>query len=288
MAPRFCPFCGQPVVAGGVFCPSCGAAVSGGSPPVGSPGSMAPPLPWAGGAVGPYRTPYPGAAVTTPANPEADRKALSSVSQGALVTLAGFAIGFVLLLVTPVSGLVGTSTAATGVSVTIPTSYLYSIIAASAVGLVITLVGLFLYRRGFQTLAAHDSRFSTPTTLVLVLLVALPILEISVIALLYLLAQALVCSGSSGAVTPACLNSGTLLAVFGLAGVAGIADLIGYIGLLVGIWRLGTRYAEGMFKAGAILLLIPLLNIVGLTLIVVAARSARQKLGRGLPHPTYA
>ncbi len=67
----------------------------------------------------------------------------------------------------------------------------------------------------------------------------------------------------------------------------GIIGLIGYIGVAIGIWRFGVRYGEGKFKAGAILIFFPLLNVVGLVLILIAARSTRAKLANGSPVPIF-
>jgi hypothetical protein len=65
--------------------------------------------------------------------------------------------------------------------------------------------------------------------------------------------------------------------------VVAIVLLIGAIGLLIGIWRLGTRYQEGLLKVAAILLILPVLNIVGFVLILVASRSLRNRIGSGPP-----
>ncbi len=59
--------------------------------------------------------------------------------------------------------------------------------------------------------------------------------------------------------------------------IAAIVLFAGYIGLLVGIWRLGSRYSEWMFKVGAIFLLIPFLNVAGAVFVLIAARESGGK-----------
>ena len=79
--------------------------------------------------------------------------------------------------------------------------------------------------------------------------------------------------------------TGTLAGLILIVGIAAILALVGYIGLLIGLWRLGTRYDSGLFKAGAILAIFPLLNLVGAILILVAAHTARERLNSTPPSP---
>jgi hypothetical protein len=67
------------------------------------------------------------------------------------------------------------------------------------------------------------------------------------------------------------------VALGGVIAVAAIALFVGYIGLLVGIWRLGTRYGEWMFKVGALFLIFPFLNVAGTIFILIAARESGGK-----------
>jgi hypothetical protein len=203
------------------------------------------------------------------------------VSKAALISLFVSVVGFAVLSVTPVTAFAGTSKGVQSSPVDFSLMTFYTILAVSLVGLVLTLLELYFYRQGFRTLSLHDPRFSTPSTSVLVLLVSLVIVAGGAMWALYLLYQAVQCSGVGHSLTLSCIEAGGILNVLGLVAIAGISALVGYLGLLLGIWRMGNRYHDGLFKAGAILLIIPLLNFVGLILIIVAARSARAKLGPG-------
>jgi Protein of unknown function (DUF973) len=149
------------------------------------------------------------------------------------------------------------------------------------------LVVLFCWG-AFRTLARFDPRFSTPAKLTLVLAIA----DVLVIAVLYpLLSQlnsAFSCIGTTTNETLAaqCISP-TLANLILLLLLIAVLAVVGYIGLLVGIWRLGTRYENGLFKAGAILLLIPLLNFVGAVLVLVAAHTVREQFDRAPPPSAY-
>ena len=287
MATRFCSHCGSPVVPTATFCASCGAPVGGTAPPPGPPGTP-PPVTFA--VPSPY-TPYPAypsayPMAAAPSFGEVDRVALSSVSLAAILGLVGAVLGFLTLLVAPVSSIVSTSTSGSGTSVSLNLSGLYLLVVVAGIGLVLTILELWFYRQAFRALAPGDRRFATPATLVLVALVALVIVILAAIGLVDLVYQAILCSGSGNPITSTCINVGNILGLAAVVGIGAIILLVGFIGLLIGIWRLGTRYGEGMFKVGAILLIFPVLNFVGLILILLAARSARGKFeGTAMPLP---
>jgi Protein of unknown function (DUF973) len=235
----------------------------------------------------PYPPAYMPAGTPTPATRDADDRALSSVSLAAILLLVGTVVTFVVLFATPFSRLAGASTSVNGSTAALSLSGIYLIAALSAVSLIFTVIELLLFRQAFRMLAGHDARFSTPASLVLVLLVAVIFAVVGLVGLLYSLYEAILCSGSGATITSACVNAGNFLLLLAVIAVAAIAAIVGYIGLLLGIWRLGARFNESMFKVGAILQIIPLLNLVGVILILVAARSAREKLRGGPTAPAF-
>jgi hypothetical protein len=48
--------------------------------------------------------------------------------------------------------------------------------------------------------------------------------------------------------------------------------------VILGLWRVGTRYDETIIKLGGIFSIIPILNIAAPVLVLVGAHSARNKL----------
>lgn len=288
MAARFCPFCGQPVVANATFCSSCGASLGGALPSASPPGTVSPPLAYPGPTpYAPYAGTYLPTARPTPTSTVTDQSALSRVTWAALLGLVGALLSFVELFFTRASSFVAVSGGGSNASFSLDLSALYLAVALGGVGVFFALVELGLLRVAFRTLASHDGRFSTPSKLVLLAIVALILLVVIGFAILAVLYAAIACAGTGHPITTACINLGNLLGLLALFVIVGIVLLVGYIGLLIGIWRLGTRYDEAMFKVGGILLIFPVLNIVALILILVAARSAREKLGRPSFPPTF-
>ena len=274
---RFCSFCGQPLVPGGVFCSGCGASVVGSVAP-GSPGIPPSSVPW----VTPIlqnQPPPPLASGGSYDTRASDLSALSHVSIAAILSLAGAVVGLVALLGTRATQLFTVTSNASGNSTfTANQSNLSMFVLVVAVGVVLTFLELIFFRLAFVDLGHSDPRFSTPATLVLLILVALPILLLALFGLVSVLEQAISCAGSGNPITSACLGVGTLLAIVAVMGITGIIIFVGYIGLLIGIWRLGSRYSSDGFKVGAVLLIFPVLSVVGVILILVSARKARAKI----------
>jgi hypothetical protein len=284
----FCPNCGKPVVAGAAFCPSCGAAL----PPANAlqPGAAgAAPL-TAGGV--PPTSAYPrGFAATTRPTPDTratDLAALSDVTIAAVLALVEAVIGVVgyLAFRSTVTYTIGSTGSITGV--TISTFDLYvsgaSFLAAFALGI----AALFFYRGAFHTLAPTDARFSTPSKLTLLAIIAIVIIILCLIGLVVLIFQAISCAGAGNTITSSCLDVGAIAGLALLLVLFAIVWFVGFIGLMIGVWRLGTRYDQGLFKVGAILLIIPFLSFVGAILILVAARSAHGAVSAGGgPAPSF-
>ncbi len=282
MATRFCAFCGQPVALNARFCASCGAAVGGTAPPTSSSGAPPPYLAAGPAAYSPYRPSYTGMPGSTVASRGGDRLALSNVALAAILGLVGVVLSYIELFVTPITAsFTGATTTSSGGSFSLDLTALYTLVALAGAGVVLTLLELWLYRQAFRTLSHDDPTFRTPANLTLLALVALLVIVVVAVALLAVIYQAVVCAGPGNTVYASCINEGAVLGLVLLLGAVAIVFLVGYIGLLIGVWRLGTRYGETMFKVGAVLLIIPLLNVVALILILLAARSARERLRAG-------
>ncbi len=212
-------------------------------------------------------------------NRASDLTALSHVIIAAILNLAGVVIGLVALFGTSASQLFTVTTNSSGTATfSANQSNLSVFIVVVAVAVILTFLELIFFRLAFVDLGQFDSRFSTPGTLVLLILVALPILLLALFGLVYALEQAITCAGSGNPITSACLNVGTLLGIVAVMGITAIIILVGYIGLLIGIWRLGSRYSSDGFKVGAVLLIFPVLSVAGAILILVSARNARARI----------
>jgi len=257
----------------------CGVPVATGREPfIPDPGAPPP------GVIWPQQRP------TSPATPDifsafgnVSRPALSDVSLAAILGLLGVVVSIALLLVTPVVSLTGVTTVSSGTSVSLNLTGLLLLGGVGGSGVALTLLELWFFRRAFRRLARKNREFSTPATLTLVAMLGLVIMIVALIGLVWVLYESILCAGSGNAITLTCLNTGTILGLVAVLGVLVIVVLVGYVGLLIGVWRLGTRFEDGKFKAGAVLLIFPYLSVAGLVLILIAARSAAGKLA--VPRP---
>ena len=206
-------------------------------------------------------------------------------------------VGSVLLLVASVVGVVvtlggrlgldtiTTNSSGSGVGIQFSGVFVALVIATALVELIVI---VFTWR-AFQKLATFDSRFSTPAKLSLLLAIAVALVTVIIYPLLIQLNDSLTCiqnaqNSSNTTALSGCISSteGLLIAVLF---IAAIMALVGYIGLLIGLWRLGTRYNNSLFKVGAIFAIFPILNLVGAILILVAAYSVREGLQRAPAAP---
>lgn len=241
-------------------------------PPVGPPYSTAPPA---------YARPGPAepafGAVASAAR-HADETALSNVTWAAILALVGAGVSLLVLL--ELHSLSFPSFWPTRMP-RAPAPHLPDpsyVVAVLAVSVVASLLELAFYHRAFRALAPHDARFASTAKMVVWAAVGLVVVAVAAGLLLGQIYRLIQCAGAGNSIPAGCLDLGALLGLIGLVGIGGIVALIGYIGLLIGIWRLGDRYGQEMFQAGAVLLIFPLLSVVGVLLILVAARSARGTL----------
>jgi hypothetical protein len=198
------------------------------------------------------------------------------------VGIIGFVLSLAVSAATPAFSYVGQ--AASGSSGSANGTELAVLAVLLVASIALALVELWLYREAFRELSPYDAGFSTPRTLALLAIIGLALLVVGFAGLFAVIDQAINCAGGSS-ISSSCINLGEVLGLLGLIGVSAIIALVGFIGVLIGIWRLGTRYNEGLFKAGAILLIF--IGFVGAILILIAARSVRSRLSTIPTHPTF-
>ncbi len=277
MAALFCSYCGKPLPPTGTFCPSCGAAIPGRAPAPSALGGMPGSAPATYGMPGYSPAAYPGGPPgPTPATRTEDLRSLSTVEWAAIVGLLGAVVGLVIELFGRIAGLVYFTTTPAGRSLSLPSPWLWALLLGFEG--VIALVEIYLWRGAFRGLSRVDPRFSTPSTLALVALMGTVLAVVGLAVFLDALYLTVRCDGVGNPITLACLPTAQFFGGLALFGIGGLAALIGFIGILIGIWRLGTRYGEGVFKASAVLLIFPILNLVGAILILISARSKRHQV----------
>jgi len=276
---QYCAFCGNPLPAVGTYCPSCGAARPGATTaaPLPGPGPGIPsgfaPGPAYGAASSAVTQPGPSAATRV-----TDARALSLVTWAAVLSLLGSLVGIAVASATNLGGLIAVTSTTSGTSVSLPSPWVWVALLVSDAAFALT--EILLFRRAFRELSGVDRRFSTPATLALLAFVGAALALVGGGLLLDALYQAVNCAGSGNPISSSCLLTGTFWGGTALIGLGAVVAVIGYIGILLGIWRLGTRYGDALFKVGAILLIFPVLNIIAAALILIGARADRRQVER--------
>ena len=224
-------------------------------------------------------------AVQVPNSREADLKGLSQVWVAALISILGSALGVAVPLALSSTGYFRVSIPAAGSALAFGQTAVYVVLGVALVGLAISIFSFYYYREGFLAFRTVDPRFSSSPTWALLVIIGLVLICLAFVAILAAFAQLIACTGTSTTIPASCLNVLAVLGGVGLLFVGVIVLLIGYIGTLVAIWRLGDRFGDSLFKVGAVLLIIPFLSIVGQILVLVAASGARSKVQQA---PGYA
>lgn len=119
---------------------------------------------------------------------------------------------------------------------------------------------IFVLRSAFRILSRIDRMFHTPASLVTVLIIGFVVIFPALIIII-----------AAGTAAPAALSTGMLIVV-GFMMIVGLVLLVlGVIGLLIGLWRIGTRYNDSLYKIAAIFYIIPFLGVVSSILIYAAS-----------------
>jgi hypothetical protein len=218
---------------------------------------------------------YPGPPVPTPATREVDRAALTNVLLASVLALVGGAVGIVVLFGAGAFSLYSVWVMNAGSTIAFGALFVVVVLVSGAVEIAVIL----LLRTAFHGLKSVDARFSTPSTLTLMLVVGFILILVSLYPLLLGVGSQLDClANAKNTLAGSCPPGGYFLAAIALIGIGGLIAFIGFIGMLLGIWRLGSRYNNDLFKVGAILLIIPVLSVVGAILVLVASSSERDRV----------
>jgi len=213
---------------------------------------------------------------------------VSRVKWGALLGILGLvlAVGGVLVVLLDV-GLGITNTSDAGYVSLLKTILLAVILVV--IGVLLALLSFVLYTAGFAALRRSDRRFSTPMVLCVIGLIGLALIGGFVVSYAGGIDSALGCPSSNST----CQNNATSIGhgVVVLAYVGGLLGFIGLIGLILGLYRFGSRYQSSIAKVGAILYIIPFLSVIAPILVFIGAIQVQKKLRQpatgssGIPPP---
>jgi hypothetical protein len=219
-------------------------------------------------------------------NPEVDSRGLAKLKLGALMSIVGL-----ILTMIPAYFLAGSLLAITslvGSSSSSSTSTLAGISAGTFAGMgiaviagaILFLISIIEYRHAFGILKESNPSLTSPYSLMKWIYIGL-ILEVILIPLSLIVILITISSSASSSSSGSFVGT---IAVIGLIGfislIAGIMSLVGYIGMIMGLYRSGEVFDEGVMKVGAILYIIPYLNIIAPILIYIGALSAGKQMSR--------
>lgn len=276
----FCPYCGHTIEPNAAYCSSCGHEISVATTTTPTTNNQSSP---------PVQPPPPPPYLGQPVFGDADRKALGHLWIASIIFLAslvvGYSIGFLstrlfsLVSVTP-------SSVATTPNVHFSSAFYSYVEISSIVTAVVYITGLVLVRSSFKTLERVDRpRFHVPSILVLVLLAALPVLyageAVVISAIQPLVKYVATHPATNSTITPTTLppEFGAMISGAGILALGGLIGLIGLIGgIMLGLWRVGGRYDNSLIKVSAILIIIPVIDVIVPILLLIGVRQARNKV----------
>lgn len=219
-------------------------------------------------------------------NPEVDSRGLGKLKLGALLSILGLILTMIpayflagsLLAVTSLVG--SSSSSSTATLAGISTGTFAGMGIAVIAGAILFLISIIEYRHAFGILKESNPSLTSPYSLMkwiyIGLILEVILIPLSLIVILITISIAARSSSSGGFV-------GTI-AVIGLIGfislIAGIMSLVGYIGMIMGLYRSGEVFDEGVMKVGAILYIIPYLNIIAPILVYIGALSAGKQMNK--------
>ncbi len=156
---------------------------------------------------------------------------------------------------------------------TLTVAFLEVLLGLIVAGVLLQVVSLGAYGSAFGLVRLVDARFSTPRILSVIGLAGFVLILLGLGALLGFVFQAVSC-GSAGST---CLDPGLVLAS-GIAALLGsVLAFVGWVGLLLGLFRFGQRYESGLLKVAAILMIIPVANLAAPLLAFIALRNVPQR-----------
>lgn len=208
-----------------------------------------------------------------------DREAMDNVQLASILALVGVVVSLILPYAFGYSlfGSLNTRSSYSSVNVVV------ALMAVYVVAVAFVIAQYWFFRKAFRALAPTDGGMRTPASLAI-----LPVIGLIVLlgGFLWILAQAYHAVQCANGVTPipsSCFTGGLLLGAAGILAIGAIVALVGVIGVWLGLWRMGTRYSQSMFKIGMILTIFPFLDIVGYILLILASREVRSKLAPRSP-----
>ncbi len=228
--------------------------------------------------------PEPGEAVEA-VDPDVELRGIRRVKLASLLGVLGIALTLIVPIALLFASGVGFDFASVNGSQAVSLwAWFEAAIALLTIGPILLVVAFAVYLAGFAELRKADPRFTVPLALGVIGLIGLLMIAAAFGLLLDVVLQIANCGGA-GNVTPGCVDTSPVDS-FPLLVLGGILPaLIGWIGLVIGIYRTGSRYSSSMTKIGGILYIVPMVNVIAPLLVWLGARDIEKVLEQPMPAP---
>jgi hypothetical protein len=204
---------------------------------------------------------------------DADIRALSRIRYYSVVGILGIVVSFVTTFVIVGQEFLSFSLGrgavpAPGAPPKVYAGLLGEYLGLMVVGAALSIAAFIFLFQGLNALGSVDPLLRTPAKLV-------PLIPVGIVlvygAVALLLDGGINTQAPTGySTSPSLLGSAALLVILGI-----VLLLLGVVGgEILGLWRVGGRYHEDLIRAGAILLIIPVLNLVSPILVYIGSSSA--------------
>ncbi len=147
------------------------------------------------------------------------------------------------------------------------TGGLTDILTVIVLGAALAFVSVLLYIVAFYQLRKLGPGFGGPMALTIIGVLGLLLVVLGLALLLVDFFNAI--AACNGTVTSNCFDIYTTVGPVYAVFFGFILAFIGWIGLLIGIFRIGSRYGSTLTKVGAILMIIPVIGIIAPILVLV-------------------
>jgi hypothetical protein len=146
------------------------------------------------------------------------------------------------------------------------------LIEVIGIGFLVALVALALYVVSFGAFRKVQANFGAPRALVVVGVIGTFLVFVGLVEVLEQFLMVSSCVGASSPTTCVSLSSfyGAVLAIF----FGFILAVVGWIGLVIGLYRIGNRYNSTITKVGAILTILPVVSLIAPILVIVGVTSS--------------
>jgi MFS family permease len=140
------------------------------------------------------------------------------------------------------------------------------------VGFLVGLVAMILYLVSFNSFRKVQPGFGGPLALVILGVIGTFLVFVGLADVLMQYLSAVGCVGSHS--TTSCVSTSALFGAIGAILFGLLLALLGWIGLVIGVYRIGKRYQSTITKVGGILTIIPIVTIVAPILIIIGTSAS--------------